>query len=266
MIDIASLPFALYRKSKTLLWDPAEIDFARDRSDWAGMSERERDLIARLSHLFLGGELAVTHDLAPMLVAVRRAGGRVEDEMFLTAQLFEESKHVEFFDRWQREIAPAEAAPDGGDAYAQLFNRELPDALTRLLSDASDEAMTRALCTYHVIIEGVLAETGYHGYKKALKENGLMPGTVHGVELVQRDEARHIAYGLHALGRLMHKAPDLRAIVDEQLNALLPLVFEIVAYVFAPYGDDIPFAMNPTDFVTYAAEQFDHRMRVVERS
>lgn len=266
MIDVASLPFSLYHKSKALLWDPAAIDLAQDRADWASMTVRERDLIARLSSMFLAGEAAVTHDLAPMLIAVRRAGGPLEDEMFLTAQLFEESKHVEFFDRWRREIAP-DAAPGAGlgKAYARLFEVELPGALDRLLTDTSEDAMTRALCTYHLAIEGVLAETGYHGFMTALKANGLMPGTVRGVELVQRDEARHIAYGLHALSRLLRASPGLRAVVDDQLNALLALVLEIVADTFAPYGDDIPFGMNPADFVTYAAEQLDLRLGVLER-
>lgn len=266
MIDVASLPFSLYRKSKALVWDPAEIDLERDRADWARMTERERDLIARLSLMFLGGEAAVTHDLAPMLIAVRRTGGRLEDEMFLTAQLFEESKHVEFFDRWRREIAP-DTIPGAasGQAYARLFEVELPAALDRLLTDASDDAMARALCTYHLTIEGVLAETGYHGYMSALRANGLMPGTVRGVELVQRDEARHIAYGLHALGRLLSASPGLRDVVDDRLNELLAIVFEIVADTFAPYGDDIPFGMNPADFVTYAAEQLDLRLKVLER-
>lgn len=50
-----------------------------------------------------------------------------------------------------------------------------------------------------------------------------------------------------------------------RLNLLSPIVFEIVGEVFAPYGDDIPFALNPSDFVTYAGEQFDHRMSALER-
>lgn len=43
---------------------------------------------------------------------------------------------------------------------------------------------------YHVVVEGVLAETGYYGFGKALKSRGLLRGLVRGVEAVQRDEAR----------------------------------------------------------------------------
>jgi ribonucleoside-diphosphate reductase beta chain len=94
------LPYALFQKSKTLLWDPQAIALVQDKLDWARMNEREREIILQLSTMFLGGEESVTHDLAPMLVAVRRDGAQLEEEMFLTAQLFEESKHVEWFDRW----------------------------------------------------------------------------------------------------------------------------------------------------------------------
>ena len=64
------LPYALFQKSKTLLWDPQAIALVQDKLDWARMNEREREIILQLSTLFLGGEESVTHDLAPMLVAV----------------------------------------------------------------------------------------------------------------------------------------------------------------------------------------------------
>lgn len=271
MLDQASLPLSLYHKAKQLVWDPRDIALAEDMRDWQRMSERERDIIVRLSLLFLGGEEAVTHDLAPLLIAIRREGNLLEEEMFLTTQLFEESKHVEWFDRWMTVVAGDSAGARrhvcGGasPAYERLFSQELPDALGRLLSDASRRAQVEAFATYHLIIEGVLAETGYRGYARALKDNGIMPGTVHGVELVQRDEARHIAYGLHALGRLCRTEPALWEVAQARLNALLPLAFDIVAETFAPYGDDIPFGLDPSEFVAYAGEQFDHRMRALER-
>jgi ribonucleoside-diphosphate reductase beta chain len=155
-----------------------------------------------------------------------------------------------------------------GHAYQQLFSHALPESLNRLLADSSAEALTEALVTYHLIIEGVLAETGYHAYVLCFKRNQIMPGTVRGVELVQRDEARHIAYGLHALSTLIHQNLMLRDVAQIKLNELLPLVFEIIAETFAPFldhPDGIPFELDPNDFVTYASEQFDSRMEVLER-
>lgn len=264
MLDETLLPLSLYHKAKQLVWDPRDIDLAQDARDWQRMSERERDIIVRLSAQFLGGEVAVTHDLTPLLVAIRRQGGLLEEEMFLTTQLFEESKHVEWFDRWHNAMgAPATVAPSA--PYRQLFEVELPAALSRLLHDDALAAQVEAIATYHIIVEGVLAETGYHGYARALRDHGLMPGTVRGVELVQRDEARHIAYGLYALGRLLRREPALWDVLMARLNALLPTALEIVSETFAPYGDDIPFGLDPTEFIAYAGEQFDHRLSALER-
>jgi ribonucleoside-diphosphate reductase beta chain len=269
-INPTLFPYTLFQKSKTLLWDPQAIDLTQDKLDWARMSEREREIILQLSTMFLGGEESVTHDLAPMLVAVRRGGAHLEDEMFLTAQLFEESKHVEWFDRWFGAVvgAPANLTAMGA-AYEQLFMQALPQSLNRLLTDSSDKALTEALVTYHLIIEGVLAETGYHAYVLCFNRNQIMPGTVRGVELVQRDEARHIAYGLHTLSALIHKTPALWDVAQAKLNELLPLVFEIIGETFAPflaYAEGVPFDLDPSDFVTYASEQFDSRMQVLERT
>jgi ribonucleoside-diphosphate reductase beta chain len=264
-----TLPLRLFHKSKELFWDPRSVDLSQDKHDWRErMSERERDVILRLSTMFLGGEEAVTQDLAPMLIALRRQGDLLDEEIFLTAQLFEESKHVEWFDRWMDDVAfPVQR--DGiaiGKAYAELFHVQLPSALNRLIGDdCSPIAHVEALVTYHIIVEGVLAETGYRGYVRALKQNGLMPGTIQGVELIQRDEARHIAYGLYALIRWLKQDRKLWGTAQNKLNALLALAFDIIAETFEPYGGDIPFGLDPTEFVLYASEQFDHRMSALER-
>jgi ribonucleoside-diphosphate reductase beta chain len=44
------------------------------------------------------------------------------------------------------------------------FHQTLPAALNRLLIDPSAIAQVEASVVYHMIVEGVLAETGYHGF------------------------------------------------------------------------------------------------------
>jgi len=84
-LDHSLLPLSLYHKAKSLIWDPREIDLSQDAHDWQRLSDRERDIILRLSSQFLGGEEAVTHDLAPLLTAIRHDGNLMEEEIFLTA-------------------------------------------------------------------------------------------------------------------------------------------------------------------------------------
>jgi hypothetical protein len=88
-LDPSSFPLSLYHKAKQLFWDPQAIDLTQDARDWARLAARERDILLRLAAQFLGGQQAVTHDLTPLLIALRRQGGRLDDEMFLTTQLFE---------------------------------------------------------------------------------------------------------------------------------------------------------------------------------
>ena len=79
--------------------------------------------------------------------------------------------------------------------------------MNRLRDDHSADAQIRAAATYNMIVEGVLAETGYRSYFLALERNELMPGLREGLAYVKRDESRHIAYGVHPLSRLVDGDP-----------------------------------------------------------
>jgi ribonucleoside-diphosphate reductase beta chain len=201
-------------------------------------------------------------------VAVRREGGHIEDEFFLTTQIFEEAKHMEFFDRWFDEVVGGEVdlASYLGESYDTIFYQALPEALNRLLIDHSALAQVEASVVYHMIIEGVLAETGYHGFYQALKGRGLLPGLVQGIELVQRDEARHIAFGVYFLQRHVRANPALWQTIEERMTELLPAALDIVGDVFIPYGDTIPFDLDVSEMVQYASEQFTQRIQAVERA
>jgi ribonucleoside-diphosphate reductase beta chain len=78
-----SLPLKLFAGGNAKFWDPADIDFSRDRADWESLSEVERDWATRLCAEFIAGEEAVTQDIQPFMAAMR-AEGRLGDEMYLT--------------------------------------------------------------------------------------------------------------------------------------------------------------------------------------
>src|SRR6516225_3821845 len=92
-------PMRLWHKAKKLgTWDPADIDFTQDIRDWKQLDDSQRDLLLRLTSLFVAGEESVTLDLLP-LVQVIASEGRIEEEMYLTSFLWEEAKHVDAFRR-----------------------------------------------------------------------------------------------------------------------------------------------------------------------
>lgn len=266
-LDQRSLPMRDYHKAKQLAWDPQAIDWAQDQADWAALGERERALLLRAVALFLGGEQAVTRDLAPLLIALRREGGTLEDELFLTSQLFDEARHVELFDAVSRHVfgQPVAAELVAGDSYRALF-AELGAALDRLLADHSLAAQANAVASYHMIIEGVLAETGYYGIFKALSARDLLPGLRRGLAFVQRDEARHIAFGLHLLGRAIGRQPALWEPINQRMDDLLPLAHGVFLELLDEWLPDIPFDLDLGDLLDYASGQFAARLRALERA
>lgn len=267
-LDHSLLPMTLWRKAKKLgTWDPADIDLVRDARDWAALSPLEREVLLHLTALFAGGEESVTLDLLPLIMVIA-AEGRLEEEMYLTSFLWEEAKHVEAFRRFLDEVAGADEdlARFHTPTYRQLFCDELPASLGRLRHDASPVAQAEASATYNMIVEGVLAETGYHAYHAMLVENDILPGMRQIIDLLQRDESRHIAYGVYLLTRLVedHGAPVLEAI-NRRMGELLPLAIGTISEIFDAY-EEMPFGLTLDAFTEFAMSQFQSRLARIERA
>ncbi len=199
------LPMRLYHKAKRLgVWDPRSIDFTQDILDWQRCTQIEKESLISTTALFVSGEESVTLDLLPLMMAVAREG-RIEEEMFLTTFLWEEAKHTEFFRRFLDEVAhdSSDLTRYHGPSYHKLFYEELPKTMYTLLEDSSPRAQVIASVTYNMIVEGVLAETGYHGYFNMLDRGNIMPGLKQGLGYLKRDESRHIAYGVFLISRLV---------------------------------------------------------------
>jgi ribonucleoside-diphosphate reductase beta chain len=262
-----SLPMRLYQKAKRLgTWDPRQLDFTQDRADWLTLNDDQQKAILQITSLFQAGEEGVTVDLLPLIMVIAEEG-RLEEELFLTTFLWEEGKHVELFRRFLDEVCEARGDLHGfhTPSYRKLFYEELPTAMQRLRHDASPEAQVRAAVTYNMIIEGVLAETGYHSYFLALERNDLMPGLREGIGLVKRDESRHIAYGVHLLSRLIADDPAMWAIADEQMSELLAPAMAFIEESFADYGPVSPLGVPLDELMTFAQSQFQKRLDRIRR-
>ncbi|BBL93418.1 ribonucleotide-diphosphate reductase [Thermus thermophilus] len=260
-----SFPLQLYHKAKKYFWDPQAIDFTVDKASFAQLTPGQKQASLHLASLFVSGEEAVTLDLLPLVQVIAREG-RLEEEMYLTTFLVDEAKHVEFFNLLIREVAQEDNLERfHGDNYKRIFYEELPKAMNRLLDDPSPEAQAEAAVTYNMIVEGVLAETGYYAYYRAaeaLKEQGVkLPGTLEGVRHVQRDESRHIAYGIYLLSRLLSENPSLWDTVERRMNYLLPYALGVVQDIFRAYPEGFPLKLEMGEFVNYAMGQFQKRYR-----
>ncbi len=266
-LDRSLPPMRLYEKAKKLgIWNPSDIDLSKDKADWANFTAEEKDLIWLLLGLFVAGEEAVTLDLLPLIEVVAREG-RVEEEMYLTTFLFEEAKHTDFFRRFLDEVceAPVNLSHYHTDNYKQIFYHALPEALLGLKSDSSPAAQIRASVTYNMVVEGVLAETGYHAFFTMLERNDLLPGLRKGISLLKQDESRHIAYGVYLLSRLVAEHPDEWDNLETHMNTILPLAIGVIGDAFARY-EVVPFGLVEDDFIHYAMDQFAHRFERLEKA
>jgi ribonucleoside-diphosphate reductase beta chain len=257
----------LYQKAKRLgTWDPAAIDFTRDRELWSGLNADEQGAILQITSLFQAGEEGVTLDLLPLIMVIAEEG-RLEEELFLTTFLFEEGKHVEFFRRFLDQVCGAVGDLHGfhTPSYRTIFYEELPAAMNRLREDRSTEAQIRAAVTYNMIVEGVLAETGYQSYFLALERNELMPGLREGLAHVKLDESRHIAYGVYLLSRLVDDDPQLWEVAESRMSELLPHALSFIEETFAGYGPTSPFGVRLDELTEYAQRQFAKRLDRIRR-
>ncbi|MBE3557189.1 MAG: R2-like ligand-binding oxidase [Firmicutes bacterium] len=266
-IDWGLMPARLFSKGKRLYWDPEKISFEQDKVDWKKLNEDEQDMILRLTSLFGAGEEAVTLDLLP-LVNVMAQEGRLEEEMYLTQFLFEEAKHTEAFRRFLDSIDCHEDLHRyHTGSYQTVFYEALPQAMGRLNQDPSPAAQAEASVTYNMIVEGVLAETGYHAWRSILESRGLMPGVQEIISKIATDESRHIAYGVYLLSRLIAVDDEIYGVVQKKMSDLMVPSTGVINDLLGAYaGKEVPFGLSPDDFVNFAIRKFQGRMAVIERA
>lgn len=263
-----SLPDELFQKAKQYRWDPQDLDLKADARDWATLDEGEQDVVLNLLSMFVKGEEAVASELAPLLYALGKLGGLKDGERFVASQILDEAIHVEFFHRWFDEVVrrAVDHSAYWGPSYRAVFEDALPAALDALVRDQSSRALTRAFVTYHVAVEGVLAETGYHAVSLACGRRGVLVGLRQGMEYIKRDESRHIAYGIYALQQLAQAEPPLLEFTVAVLNELLPRALAVIPEAIAKYGDEVPFGISLQEMTEYAVDQFNKRMTAIERA
>lgn len=252
-----SLPLRLFAGGNAKFWDPASIDFSRDRADWESLSDNERDAAARICAEFIAGEEAVTQDIQPFMAAMR-AEGRLGDEMYLTQFAFEEAKHTQVFRLWLDAVGLTDDLHgylDELPAYRQMFYEELPESLDALATDPSPAAQVRASATYNHVVEGMMALTGYYAWHKICVERGILPGMQELVRRIGDDERRHMAWGTFTCRR--HVAADDAnwAIFETRMNELIPLALRNTEEFFAIYGDQVPFDLEMDEFLEYATDK-----------
>jgi ribonucleoside-diphosphate reductase beta chain len=187
----------------------------------------------------------------------------MHEEMYLTQQMYEESTHLEFFQRWMFEVLPGkigEVVPRPPGERTPIIIRDMPDALNALVADSSPRAQMRATVIYHQIVEGVLAEVGYESFYDCLDPKGIFPGLRTGLRNIQKDESRHIAFGTYLARRLIKEHPPLRDVFTEEMERYREPVLQASEGFFDGFKPPYPFGLDRDKVLRFSESLFRRRM------
>lgn len=278
-IDPDSFSGGYFRNAVYRHWDPYEdipqefLDADRRKLIESDMTEEEFDGLRSTLALFGAGEEAVTEDLAPLAIVLED----IDDQMFITSQLYEESKHTQFFDRYWREVIDPVAEERGfevtrptdqryfNDDYITLFDKN-EAAMKRLLDEDTPETRAQAYCHYHLTVESVLAQTGYYGLSAAFSPTGPemldddageihLEGLIEGITYIRSDEGRHVGFGMQKVRELIQNGEVDPDVVQATLQELMGHVAGAVQ------GDEMTIDAAP--LVEYAQDKITRRIEIL---
>ena len=245
LLDYRQL-YALWERQN---WRATELDFTVDKEQWVTTPrEAQESTIWSLGSFYVGEE-RVTADLAPFLLAAPTG----EIELFLATQLVDEARHAAFFDRFGAEVMCLSADDFRGrmrevekillSPWREVFDDGLRDVSKRIQAKPDDlDLFVEGITTYHMVVEGFLAVTGQTLIRDYMLEHSMYPGFCEGFGLVERDEHRHVAFGVRFLRDVIEEDARHRETVERVVLELAPKA----AYVFVP-----PYVKDPSDFVSY---------------
>jgi ribonucleoside-diphosphate reductase beta chain len=283
-LDPDSFAGGYFRNAVYRHWDPYEdipqelLEQDLENMKASGMSFEEFEGFRAAIAKFGAGEEAVTEDLAPLMLTLES----IDDQMFVSSQIYEEAKHTQFFDRYWREVIDPAAEAMGfevtrptderyfNEDYEALFDKT-EAAMHRLLEEGGDTPDNRvqAFCHYHLAVESVLAQTAYWGLQASFSESGpenwnldededqlILDGLIEGITRIRSDEGRHVGFGMHKVRELVQEGDVDPGIVQETLQDLLPHIAGTVQTEFDTDQDQTP-------LIEYASEKLSKRIEII---
>lgn len=207
--------YKMYKQSVAVFWTPEEIDFSKDHSDWAKLTDSEKHFVGRILAFFAGSDGIVMENL------VRRFQGEVDSQvvkLFYSFQNAMEGIHSETYSLLIDTYVKNE------EEKAKLFNaietipciKEKAEwALNWMNADKSfGTRLTAFACVEGIFFSGAFCAIFW------LKKRGLLPGLTFSNELISRDEGLHTQFAV-ALFHTLPTKPDPEEIQSIIMGAVL---------------------------------------------
>jgi ribonucleoside-diphosphate reductase subunit M2 len=195
--------YKMYKQSVAVFWTPDEIDFSKDLSDWAKLTENEKHFIGRVLAFFAGSDGIVMENL------VTRFQGEVDSQvvkLFYSFQNAMEGIHSETYSLLIDTYIKDE------EEKAKLFNaistvpcigKKAEWALNWMGSDKSFATrLVGFACVEGIFFSGAFCSIFW------LKKRGLLPGLTFSNELISRDEGLHTQFAVALFHTLKTKVSE----------------------------------------------------------
>jgi ribonucleoside-diphosphate reductase beta chain len=228
-------PQTLYADWERAHWAAQDVELSRDCADWSNLDDGEQ----RLLYWVLSSLMVAEERISTQFCGLVLAQDDEEEGSYLSTQLVDEVRHMQFYARFQSEVIADPAAIAGhvararevlGDPFRRLFDEALVEAHDRLRREPRHRAAKVEFVTiYHMLLEGTLGITASRFLLEFLRGRDLLPGFAEGYGRIAEDEQRHIAYGTWFLREAVREDEALATVVRDRIVDLLPTVAESIS-------------------------------------
>lgn len=212
----------LYKQYETVTnqnhWSVPEVKFDRDKEHLRNRIDKATGhMVKRLVAYFATGDSIVANNL---VLNLYKHINSPEARMYLSQQLAEEARHIDFYLKLVEEYIPDEA--ERIEAFQAVEN--IPSikkkaewamkwidkmaVMDRLNTLEDRRTFVLGLIAFAACIEGLFF-MGAFSYVYYLRSKGLLPGFAEGTDWVFRDETQHMTFALEIVDIARREEPEL---------------------------------------------------------
>jgi ribonucleoside-diphosphate reductase beta chain len=263
-------PQELYLQWEHDHWASQDVALEADRAQWLELDELRRGLL----YFVLSSLMVAEERISTQFCGLIYAQDDEEEGSYLSTQLVDEVRHMQFCARYQDEVVAepaviaahvARAREVLGEPFRIIFDQALVQAHARLVANPRDRAAKVDFVTiYHLCLEGTLGMTTSHFVLDYLGREGLLPGFQEGYGRIAADERRHVAYGVEFLRRAVAEDAAMAEVVRQRLHDLLPAM----AGTLKPPGDgalDL-LGIENGELARYGLDALNRRLAMIDVS